>query len=275
MGQFSFHGRLCRILCVVVLMQGAGHLSGAHADARSSYLVRLLQGSSQFRVRAQAAISLGGGRAAPEVKKALLDALADKHPAVRAAAATSLGRLGVLAALGDLKGLQKDPEPPVRAAASAAIARIERNGSQTDEPVAKRGPTRFYVAVGRPGSRVDGVDGGLLEHVQGFIRNRVSRLDGVEVAPDGEASRQAKHVMKKRGLKGFFLESSITGVQKRPGGGTRVVVSVIVATYPDRNMRAIMHGAATAMGGGKDSYRQAVEGAISGALRQLPQAMAR
>ena len=31
----------------------------ASADARSEYLIRLLEGSTQFRVRAQAAISLG------------------------------------------------------------------------------------------------------------------------------------------------------------------------------------------------------------------------
>src|SRR5689334_15704301 len=66
---------------------------GALADARSDYLVRLLAGSTQFRVRAQAAISLGSVEPAASVVSALSKALSDEHPAVRAAAANSLGRL--------------------------------------------------------------------------------------------------------------------------------------------------------------------------------------
>ena len=56
--------------------------------------------------------------------------------------------------------------------------------------------------------------------------------------------------------------------------GTRVAVSVIVGTYPGRDMRAILNGAATVPGsGGPEADRAAVEGAIRGALRNLPQAL--
>ncbi|MEM9193221.1 MAG: hypothetical protein AAGF12_28865, partial [Myxococcota bacterium] len=53
------------------------------------------------------------------------------------------------------------------------------------------------------------------------------------------------------------------------------VVSVIVNTYPGRDMRAILQGAATVQGGGSgpQARRQAIEGALSGALRRLPQAL--
>ena len=63
--------------------------SAGAADARSDYLIRLLRGSSQFRVRAQAAISLGNTDPSAEVLAALSLSLKDEHPAVRAAAATS------------------------------------------------------------------------------------------------------------------------------------------------------------------------------------------
>src|SRR5262245_61338209 len=75
------------VLCVFAIA------SSAAADARSDYLIRLLKDSTQFRVRAQAAISLGGVESAPEVVDALMTSLSDEHPAVRAAAANSLGRL--------------------------------------------------------------------------------------------------------------------------------------------------------------------------------------
>src|SRR5262249_30905608 len=99
--------------------------SRAAADARSDYLIRLLQDSTQFRVRAQAAISLGGVESAPEVVDALMKSLSDEHPAVRAAAANSLGRLSDGKALRALHAAENDSEPPGRAAVKAANARIE------------------------------------------------------------------------------------------------------------------------------------------------------
>ena len=55
----------------------------------------------------------------------------------------------------------------------------------------------------------------------------------------------------------------------------RVAVAVIIATYPGRDMRAILRGAATAIGSGSSTKRQALEGALSGAMRQLPAALER
>lgn len=246
----------------------------AAADARSRYLVRLLEGSSQFRVRTQAAISLVKVGDEAGVVQALRQALRDSHPAVRAAAARSLGQLEARAAQGDLQATAKDPEAPVRAACTAALARIAtRGGGETP----KQQPTmdaRYYVAVGTPGSRVDGVEPGVLSQAKGVLRSKLATVDGVQVAPDGETNSQARRLLAQRKLKGFYIDSSITSVQKRPGGGIRVVVSLIVATYPGRDMRAILHGAATAMGSGGHTTFSALEGAISGALRQLPAALA-
>lgn len=89
------------------------------------YLIKLLAGSSQFRVRAQAAISLGLMEKSAAARDALTAALQDEHPAVRAAAATSLGRLGDAKHVSELRKLGGDPEEPVRHAASTSIGRIE------------------------------------------------------------------------------------------------------------------------------------------------------
>ena len=99
-------------------------------------------------------------------------------------------------------------------------------------------------------------------------------MDGVVLAPSDETPAVARGVVKARKLKGFYVESSVTSVEAKPGGGTRVAVSVILATYPDRAMRAIMQGAATALGGG-DTRGQAMASAFRSALSQLPSAMAR
>ena len=112
--------------------------ASASADARGEYLIRLLQGSSQFRVRAQAAISLGSVGSSPEVLTALTVGLTDEHPAVRAAAANSLGKLADPKALPALRKAASDPEMPVRSAATTAIAAVEsaarRSGAVVEAP---------------------------------------------------------------------------------------------------------------------------------------------
>ncbi|HET8936913.1 MAG TPA: HEAT repeat domain-containing protein [Polyangiales bacterium] len=244
-------------------------------DARSTYLIKLLEGSSQFRVRAQAAISLGSVEKSLAARGALTAALRDVHPAVRAAAATSLGRIGDANDVIALRKLERDPEEPVRNAARTSIGRLEtssRSESVVEAPP-PTGPARFYVAVGEPASRVPTLDRPTLAEARAFIRQRVAQIDGVRLAPDTESVQAAEKVLQRDRLKGFFLESSIVSVEKKPGGGTRVAVSVILATYPGRDMRAMMQGAATVTGSSSQIYRQAVEGAFSGALRQLSSAL--
>jgi hypothetical protein len=245
-------------------------------DARSTYLIKLLEGSSQFRVRAQAAISLGTVEKSLAARGALTAALRDPHPAVRAAAATSLGRIGDASDVVALKKLDRDPEEPVRNAARASIGKLGTAPVETiaePKPTTPTGPARFYVAVGEPATRVQAVDAPALKEARAFIKQRVAQIDGVRIAPDSESVQAAEKVLQRERLKGFYIESSIVSVEKKAGGGTRVAVSVIVATYPGRDMRAMMQGAATVTGSSDQIYRQALEGAYSGALRQLSQAL--
>ena len=245
----------------------------AHADdARSTYLIKLLEGSSQFRVRAQAAISLGAVEKSAAARTALTAALRDAHPAVRAAAATSLGRIGDAGDVVALRKLERDPEEPVRNAARASIGRLESSrpsDSIVEVPEQQKGPALYYVAVGEPASRAPGVDPPTLAEARSFIKQRISQIQGVRLAPDAESVQAAEKVLQRDRLKGYYLESSIVSVEKKTGGAMRVAVSVIVATYPGRDMRAMMQGAATVTGSSSQIYRQALEGAFSGALRQV------
>ena len=167
----------------------------------------------------------------------------------------------------------------MRSAVKAAIAKIESaarpSGSRSGQDHADRaaaflrrgsaGPRRA-----RPTSRAGDLDRALQ-----VLRERVSTIDGVLVlAPPDEPPSQVRSVLRARNLRGYYIESSVTSLERSPAAAFAPPVSVIVATYPDRAMRAIMQGAATAMGGG-DSKTQAMAAALKSALNQLPQAMAR
>lgn len=273
----AYRNRWLALTCVAMLTIACMPTS-ASADARSDYLIQLLSASSQFRVRAQAAISLSAVQSEATVVDALSRALGDEHPAVRAAAANSLGRLAEARTLPSLRTAMRDPEEPVRTAASAAVKRIESmqtaaRGTVIEAPQ-PAGPARYYIAIGAPASRATGVTDTDLRAANDGLRARVSEIDGVVLAPVDESNTAAQKVLKTRQLKGFYIESSVTSIENKPDGGVRAAVSLVVATYPGRDIRAMMNGAATVMGGG-DIKAQALEAAFKSALRQLPQALVR
>lgn len=256
------------------------------ADERSDYLMRLLQTSTAFRVRAQAAISLGSVPAQPEIVAALTAALRDSEGSVRAAAASSLGRLGDPAAIPALTALSRDSSPQVRAAATEAIATLRRApatttspgvapaGSTATTPGTAAGPARFYVGIGVPASRVAGADASVVRGARAHIERTVGAIAGVVVAPEGETVATATRVLRARSLVGFYVDSSVTALDARPDGSLRASVSVVVQDYPGRNVRSMLTGSATVTGEqGPSAQRTAIEAAFGSALRNLGTAM--
>lgn len=274
--------RVCALALVSALVVGAvGVAATALAQSsRTAYLVRLLRTSDTFRVRAQAAISLGRMEADESVVGALSGALRDRHPAVRTAAAASLERLADPSALPALRRVRRDRDGSVRRAVASAIRTLERVAATrprretNDGGGGGGGNVEYYVGIGMPGTKQRGVDRATLARARAFLEREVGQMDGVEVAPENESNAAARRTLQRRRLTGYYLDASVVSVGPQ-GGGTRAVVSVILNTYPGRDMRAILQGAATVPGAsGPSAERQAIEGALRGALRRLPQAMA-
>jgi hypothetical protein len=295
----SGHGRRCSmpwVASVLVLICALSVSAPAlvSADARSDYLVRLMTTSDQFRVRAQAALALArAGTDDPAVAQALVGVLDDEHPAVRAAAVSSLEARAEVGALDKIRTMStRDTDASVKAAARRAtdalnrVARANggsRSGSgSTPPPPAMAaaaqpppsGSARFYVGVSTPATTTS-LSPASLNAARSFIVSNVAQIPGVRVAPADESNADARRVMQQGGLVGYFLDVSVTSLEERPGGALRAAVTVIVNTYPGRDMRSILQGAATVSGGsgGDEAQRQAVEGALTGALRRLPQAL--
>ncbi len=255
-----------RPLVVIALLLA----TSAHADGRENYLVRLLRDSSAFRVRAQAALSLGQLDATPRSVAALERAVRDKHPAVRVSAISSLRRLGAKEALPTVQRATRDRNKSVRHAANGAVTALEAIGERQRGP----GKPRHLVAVGMPGAKADRVSRQMLFDARIFLSEKLIELSGVELAPDDLSPADAKREIARRRLRGYSLESSIVTLKPR-GNGVRAEVSVIVLTYPGRDMRAMLRGAATASGRySAGTAEQAVQGAFIGALRRLPQVLA-
>lgn len=271
--------RRLRVYCAVVLVGVCTH-GTAQADARTDFLVRMLETSSQFRVRAQAALALAASPDDSAVSAALVKALRqDEHPAVRAASASALEHAGSQVASA-LRDALRDEDKTVRAAAKRALDEVERSAPKSMPVVTplpgdvSRGSI-FYVGVGVPAGKGSALSPTLLRTLREYLTREVVQISGVRLAPETESSAAAEKQIKSQKMTGYFLDSSITSLETKPDGSVRAQVSVIVGTYPGRDMRAMLSGAATVSGGGSgESTRiEAVQAAYSGALRRLPQAM--
>lgn len=252
----------------------------AFADARTDFLIRMLRTSDQFRVRAQAALALARVQNDPNVTRALVDSLRDENPAVRAAAAAALETVGDTTALDGLRAVLNDRDSGVRSAAQRSIRALERIAASRPPPTIIPPTTnggnaaRFYVGVGNPGAQAT-VAPAVLTRARTFLVTSIGQMPGVALAPDGERPPDATAVLQRRHLTGCYLEASVTSVEVRPDGGLRAAVSLTVFTYPGRDLRAMLNGAATIQGAGtSDAAReQAIQAAITSALRRLPQAL--
>ncbi len=163
----------------------------------------------------------------------------------------------------------RDKNRSVRRAAVEAAAALSAIGER------ERGPGRpqYLVAVGMPGAKAERVSRQMLFDARVFLSEKLLELDGVELAPDDLTPADAAREIVKRKLYGFYLESSIVTLEPK-GAGVRAVVSIIVLSYPGRDMRGMLRGAATASGRySAATAEQAIQGAFVGALRRLPTAL--
>jgi hypothetical protein len=240
--------------------------SSASAGGRDDYLVRLLRDSPAFRVRAQAALSLGQLKPTPRSLEALERAVRDKHPAVRVSAISSLRRLESKESLPVVERAIRDRNKSVRRAAVEAAAALTAVGERERGP----GRTEYLVAVGMPGAKAERVSRQMLFDARIYLSEQLLTLRGIELAPDDLTPADAKREVLQRRLSGYHLESSIVSLEPT-GVGVRAVVSIIVLSYPGRDMRGMLRGAATASGRYTEhSAEQAVHGAFTSALRRLP-----
>ena len=240
--------------------------NAAHAGGREDYLLGLLRSSDAFRVRAQAALSLGQLERTHRSVAALERAVRDRHPAVRVSAITSLRRLESKKSLDVIERAVKDRNKSVRRAALEAVEALEAIGERQRGP----GEPEYLVAVGMPGAKAERVSRQMLFDARIFLSEQLIQLRGVELAPDDLSPADVKAETARRRLHGFHLESSVVTLEPR-GAGVRAVVSIIVLSNPGRDMRGMLRGAATATGRySSETAEQAIQGAFVGALRRLP-----
>jgi hypothetical protein len=235
--------------------------------ADTDRLVRSLQNSDDFRVRTQAALSLGGSKSKDAVKP-LCAALGDENSTVRAAAAAALGRLhlGGDDCLESRRKTEKDAS--VKSTLKKAIDQLR---AEPEPEFTSR--TQYYVAVGKTTDNT-GRGGDEVASLMGkSMRQAAEATDNILFAPVAETAAQAKKRLgSHKGVKGLFLLPRVDAPQYIDKS-LKMRVEVTYSSYPTKNILGMM-GIPLALQGirskSRDMENQLIEAAAERAIAKVP-----
>jgi hypothetical protein len=192
--------------------------------------ISLLKSSEDFRVRTQAALSLGASANKRAVQPLCL-ALDDSNRTVRIAAASALGRLQ----LGGKECLQSHLSSEQHQSVKASIQRaLEKLGGAGGAAPTIDPSTKYYLAIGPAGNDSNASDAP--ERVRRAMETAAKALGGYVVAPEKESLAQAKTLLAKHaGVKAFYLAPKVAKPRYH-GGKLTISLSVAMLSYPDKVM---------------------------------------
>lgn len=191
-----------------------------------------LENNEDFRVRTQAALSLGATKDKRAVAP-LCAGLDDPTTTVRAAAAAALGKLALGGADCLKARLESETNPAVRSVIQKSL-----DGQKGAARSAGVGPeTKYYVAVG-PTTDKTGREGNAVDDlIRSSITTAAASLEGCLLAPRDEKPAAAKALTGKfKKLKAFFLWPKVLPPDYASGNLT-VKFEVAVFTYPGKALK--------------------------------------
>jgi hypothetical protein len=194
---------------------------------RVARLVVLLRTNGDFRVRTQAALALGASQDQRAVGP-LCSGLADVSRTVRAAAAAALGKLEKGGTQCLERRLAIETSQSVRASIERVLERLGGGPRPTIGP-----DTKYYLAIGKVTDTPNRPPGDVDRRIRGSMTKAAAALKVYAVAPPGETVTQAEALLAPHSeLKAFYLAPRLEFVYG--GGSLTVRISVAMFSYPER-----------------------------------------
>lgn len=224
-------------IIIAVLCLSTAALAGGDSVITA---IRELGNNQDFRVRTQAALSLGACGETRAVDP-LCRALDDSKAAVRAAAAAALGKL----ALGGVECLEKrqpkESTDSVKSSIVRALQSIRENSAKS--PLAEGvvdDSTRFYISIGKTADNTQRKKGKVHEVVRLALAKSLLRRTGFAVGPDGETKTQyRKRLAGRKEVKGFMLSPKVQSPEYSDNSVT-VRFEIAILTYPDKALKGMI-----------------------------------
>jgi hypothetical protein len=182
---------------------------------------------SDFRVRTQAALALGASKNERAVQP-LCNALSDENTTVRAAAAAALGKLQLGGAQCLEARLKAEQSSTVKTAMQKALDLVRGGG----EPVF-RPDSKFYVAIGKTSDKSGRSGDGVDRLVRSAMVSAAGPL-GIVIAPATETPDDAKRrLAPRKGVRAFYFSPRVTPFDYADGN-LKVRLEIAFFTYPDK-----------------------------------------
>lgn len=205
----------------------------AHAQGTGDVdrMIENLRSGADFRVRTQAALALGATRS-ERATAPLCNALADANTTVRAAAAAALGKLQLGGADCLQARLAREPSETVKSAIQRALDQVR--GAAGPAPVF--GPdTKFYISIGKTTDK-SGRTGDAIERMVRSAMLAAAGPLGIVIAPMVETPDDArKRVAGRKGVRAFHLSPRVAPIEYT-GENLKVRLEIAIFSYPDKAM---------------------------------------
>ena len=250
----------------VILITLTMYTAVAKADTRTEYLIKMLESSSNYRLRVQAATTLGKLRSA-EAIPALVKATKDQNELVIISSAIALKQIGDVTILPQLE------ESAKKATSAAAKSQLEQTirilkeigNSGQAVPKTKKIP-KFLVRVDAMGNSSAQQSENLTELMRELVLERVAAEQDVILQKEKLSSEIVSKKIKREKLKGYIISGSIL---KLDVVDDRLVVKLGLNLFSNPDYSLLMMPTAEASinvdvrklknGSGKEVYRNAVK----------------
>jgi hypothetical protein len=221
--------RPLRRFAAIVIALGTFASSAAAQTEDINRLVDNLKNGPDFRIRTQAALALGASKNSTAVQP-LCAGLSDANTTVRAAAAAALGKLNLGGQECLNARLASEPSETVKAAIQRAMQQLAGGAEPVFLP-----STKYYLQLGRVSDKSGRTDGSVDRLFRdGFVK-AAGGTGGVLFAPLAETPDQAKKRLTGKKVKAFYLAVSVPAFEY-VGSKLTVRAEIAVFSYPGKVM---------------------------------------
>ncbi|MBK9037124.1 MAG: HEAT repeat domain-containing protein [Myxococcales bacterium] len=222
-------------------------------------LIRDVKGGSDYKVRLSAVLALaklGDQRGVP----ALVGALADGDKTVRGAAAVALGKVVTAATPATTRAqartaleklLARDSTDSVKKVAAKTLKKLDAIDAATiTSPVTTGG---VFVLVAEMASKAEPELKALAKKTAQTTLSRKAK-EFMQTWPSGKAPTKKDLTSKK--VSGFYLDGTVNEVTVKQKGASATVsckISMLIASYPEKSIFAVLTGNASVAGSNDES----------------------
>ena len=229
----TFSVRFFAIQFAVILLSVTGPLASG-ADTRTDYLINMLQNSKNYRLRVQAATTLGKLRAQESVPM-LVEATKDPNELVVISAAIALKQIGDASVIPALeKSLAAAPSEAAESQLALTLKILSEIGRIKPPATVPAQAPRFLVRVDAMGNAT-AVGGDLPGLMRRIVVERLEKEADVLMQPAGWTSAAVQDKVKKDKLKAYIISGAVIRAEK-VNQNLVVKLSLNVFTNPDYSL---------------------------------------